>query len=143
MSDRAAIDFVLDSWAVLAFLDGEPGGERVRQLFLSAQAGQCSLGLSLINLGEVAYVVERERGLMVVHEVLSWIKSLPVTILPAGESEVLAAAHLKAHNRLAYADAVAAATAVAWGARLVTGDPEFLALENKEITLEWIGPLRE
>jgi predicted nucleic acid-binding protein len=86
----------------------------------------------------VAYITERERGLEKVHEVLATIRSLPIVLLPADEKVVLAAAHIKANHRLAYADAFAAATAKLWQGRLLTGDPEFDSLNDGEITVEWL-----
>jgi predicted nucleic acid-binding protein len=40
--------------------------------------------------------------------------------------------------RLSYADAFAAATAQLWGGKLLTGDPEFKALDGRQITVEWL-----
>jgi uncharacterized protein len=43
----------------------------------------------------------------------------------------------KAHHRLSYADAFVAASAQRNGAALLTGDPEFRALEG-ELHIEWL-----
>jgi predicted nucleic acid-binding protein len=48
-----------------------------------------------------------------------------------------AAADLKARFKISLADAFAAALAKAWKTELVTGDPEFAALE-KEIKIMWL-----
>ena len=47
------------------------------------------------------------------------------------------AARLKARFPLAYADAFALATAIRFGARLVTGDPEFEVAEDL-VDVEWL-----
>jgi predicted nucleic acid-binding protein len=52
-------------------------------------------------------------------------------------ADVIEAAKLKAQHAISYADAFAAATAIRRGAVLVTGDPEFRALEGT-VTLKWI-----
>lgn len=138
MSEKEQFDFILDAWAILAHLENEKGAERVRQVLKSAEKSECTLGMSLINLGEVAYITERERGLAQVHEVLAVMQSFPVTILPVDEKVVFAAAHLKANHRLSYADAFAAATTKLWGGKLMTGDPELKVLRSSEIAVEWL-----
>lgn len=138
MSEVERFDFILDAWAVLAHLENEPGAERVREVMESAENDECTLGMSLINLGEVAYITERERGITKVHDVLATLRSLPVTMLPADERVVLTAAHIKANNRLSYADAFAAATAKLWKGVLLTGAPEFKVLAGGEIVVEWL-----
>jgi hypothetical protein len=54
--------FVLDSFALLAFFQGEAGMERVRAVLKEAEQGRCQVYLSWINLGEVLYITEREQG---------------------------------------------------------------------------------
>lgn len=112
---------VLDSWAVLAYLeDVEPAASDLAGL-LEAERPL----MSWINLGEVFYVVRRRHGeepavgavrdlLGVVHAEL------------ASADLVLQAARIKSDHPLAYADAFAAATAVSHQATLWTGDPELL-----------------
>jgi len=139
VSDNEAFDFVLDAWAVLAHFGHETGGVRVREVLRSAEKNERRIGISIINVGEVAYIIERERGVAKVHEALAALRSLPIIVLPADERVVLTAAHIKANHRLSYADAFAAATASLWDARLMTGDPELKALDGNEISVEWIG----
>ena len=117
--------YVLDSYALLAFLEGETGGELVKGLLETARAVNHSLFMCSVNLGEVLYIVERERGLPAAQETLAYIKELPLEIIDAGQPLVLAAAHLKARTPIAYADCFAAALAISQEAILVTGDPEF------------------
>ncbi|MGB9775745.1 MAG: PIN domain-containing protein [Anaerolineae bacterium] len=51
--------YVLDTFALLAYLRGEPGAERVRELLLSARAGESRLSVCLVNYGEVLSLSER------------------------------------------------------------------------------------
>lgn len=103
--------YVLDCFALLAYLEGEAGAERVRSLLTAAQQGQNVVCMSHINLGEVAYIVERERGLARAQEALAAVQQLPIQIAPADQDAVFAPAHIKAHHRLSFADAFAAAEA--------------------------------
>ena len=45
--------YVLDSYALLAYFQAEPGSDKVRDLPRQARAGEVSAVMSTINLGEV------------------------------------------------------------------------------------------
>lgn len=141
MSGSGNRGFVLDSFAILALLTDEPGASRVEDLLRQARAGEVKLAMSLINLGEVAYIVERRQGEAVVHSILAFLDAIPLEIKPVGKGRVLAAAHIKAAHSIAYADTFAAALALELESTLLTGDPEFQSLEGS-IFIEWL-PQRE
>ncbi len=132
-------DFVLDSYAVLAYLQGERSKARVVRLLEDAGAGRCSVHISLINLGEVLYIVERERGLMAAVRTLAAIEQLPIGISPVSRETVLAAAHIKARYAISYADAFAVVEAKDRGCALLTGDPEFNKIADAGlVAIEWL-----
>jgi predicted nucleic acid-binding protein len=128
--------FVLDSHAVLAYFEGESSGATVRGLLHDAERRRVRLYLSLINWGEVLYIVRREKGEVAGHEVAARIDALPITLRGVDRALVEAAAVLKAQHPIAYADAFAAATAQLLKVPVVTGDPEFRHLENV-VTILW------
>ena len=130
-------DYVLDSYALLAYFNSEAGGEEVKQLLGTALDGEFALYLSLINLGEIYYIIRRRRGKEKAQETLETLRSLPVTLCDTSEARVLAAAELKAEYPISYADAFAATLAQELGATLVTGDPEFKKLEPV-LTISWL-----
>lgn len=134
--------YALDSFALLAYLEGEPGKTRVEELLAAAQSGKNAIYLSLINLGEVLYIIEREQGLFLAHQALAAVDQLPLRIVEVSRATVLAAAHIKAHHALSYADAFAVATALEHHGVLVTGDPEFRSVADIAlVAVEWL-PLR-
>jgi predicted nucleic acid-binding protein len=128
--------FVLDSHALLAYFEGEASGTAVRALIDEAEHGRIRLYLSLINWGEVVYIVRREKGEGAAHEVVARIDILPVTLRGVDRTLVHAAAALKAQHPIAYGDAFAAATASTLQLPLVTGDPEFRHLEA-QVKILW------
>lgn len=77
--------------------------------------------MSWINVGEVFSVTHRLIGERGAQRVVRGLRAL-VDI----ELRVIEAARIKADHRMAYADAFAAATAIASDAVLWTGDPELL-----------------
>ncbi len=129
--------FVLDSFAVLAYLDKEPGGRRVAEVLARARRRQAEVLMCLVNFGEVAYIVERERGLSEAQDAIAALDQLPIQIVAADRPLTLAAAHLKAHHAIAYADAFVIALAQEENAVVLTGDPEFRTVERL-LTIEWL-----
>jgi ribonuclease VapC len=93
--------------------------------------------MSLINLGEVAYQIERRRGAARLPEMLSYVEITPIEFVDATKQRIFSAAHLKAQHPISYADAFAAALCEELEATLLTGDPEFRALEQR-INIEWL-----
>lgn len=136
MSENKGV-YLLDSFALLAFLEDEKGRTRVQDLFSLAKAGKCRIVMCLVNLGEVLYITESERGLPLAQSVLALVESLPVELIDTSRELVLDAAHINANHALSYADAFAAATAQQENAVVLTGDPEFESVKSL-VKIEWL-----
>lgn len=117
--------FVLDSFALLAYFQGEPAALKVKELFKRAGREEALIFLSVVNLGEILYTVERKLGRDTSQETLRDVLTLPVQIAEVTLDRVLSAAHIKAGFPLSYADAFAVGLAQETAAAVVTGDPEF------------------
>jgi ribonuclease VapC len=128
---------VLDSWALLCYLEEESGYEKIIHLFDKATELSEPLLMSVINWGEVYYQVARRYGEPQAQEIERLIQSFPVAVIDADRELTREAARLKASKRLAYADCFAAALARSKNAELYTGDPEFKAVE-KEVKVVWL-----
>jgi predicted nucleic acid-binding protein len=134
---KLAQSYVLDSFALLGYLTGEPGFEISTAMLQAAQHNQTLVYVSMINFGEVLYITEREYGLRRAQEVLAALDELPLVQLEATRPRVLAAAHLKASHAISYADAFAVAAAQEFAAVVVTGDPEFRCVAHL-VQIEWL-----
>lgn len=134
-------NYVLDSYAVIGYLEDEHFADWLQQLLLSARKGQCRLYMHAIQLGEVYYITLREQGKKIADLAYARIKDFPVAIIDTiDEKLLLSAASLKAIFPISYADAFAAALTRIYGAVLLTGDPEFKALEKKGLlTIKWLN----
>ena len=133
-------DYVLDSYALLAYFEAEPGSKQVRAMLEAAEEGKCRLYMNVVNLGEVMYIVEHERGLPKAQKTLARIDELPIEIVDIDRVLALAAAHIKADCPIAYADCFAAALSQLTNAALVTGDPEFSKIESRcAVQIEWLA----
>jgi predicted nucleic acid-binding protein len=122
--------FVFDSFALLAYFQAEPAALKVKEILKQAQNEEAVVFLSVINLGEITYTVERKLGRDTSQETLHDILTLPVQIAEATLDRVLAAAHIKASFPVSYADAFAVALAQETAATVVTGDPEFRRVDS-------------
>ena len=122
--------YAFDSYALLAYLQGEKGADQVESLMDQAAEDEIAIHASIISLGEVAYMVERRHGTAWRDRVLDQLAMFPVEFEQTDMERVLAAAHVKAHYAISYADAFAAALAQELDATIVTGDPEFRQVET-------------
>ncbi len=95
--------------------------------------------MCVVNLGEVMYIVERERGLAKAQETLARIDELPIELVNVDRTLALAAAHLKKDCPIAYADCFTAALSQLQNAVLVTGDPEFNKIKPEcSLRIQWL-----
>jgi len=128
---------VLDSFALLAFLRGEDGGGKVRQLLEKASERDQPLHMTEGNYTEVKYIVVRKEGRERWARIAADLPALPLEFRAITRSLADIAADFKAQYRISLADAFAAALAKEKKAELVTGDPEYKLLEG-EIRIKWI-----
>ena len=124
----------MDSWAVLAWLDGEqPALSRIE-----AVAGSRPV-ISWINLVEVYYRLARDHGRDQADQTLTELRATLSPDLP-GTARMIEAARLKARAAIALGDCFAATTAAAHGLTLLTGDPELLDLPDPPCQIEDLRP---
>jgi ribonuclease VapC len=93
--------------------------------------------MTVINWGEVYYILLRERGTVEADRLADRLSALPIRLVDADLALTRQAAAFKAGGGLSYADCFAAALAKREHAELVTGDREFKAVEDK-IRIRWI-----
>jgi predicted nucleic acid-binding protein len=129
-------DYVLDANAVIRYfkVGDASGGEMVQDLFLQAQRNQARLSMSVINMGEVFYVLIKNVG---EQRALHYIRVLQhaVTMIEVDAKTTIEAATLKHQYKLGYADSFAAGLALASKATLVSADPSF---EKVGKSLKWM-----
>lgn len=128
---------VLDSWALLAFLEDEPSADRVEAMIVEAQRTGESLMVTSVNLGEVWYSIARSRSEGAADRAVEEIGRLGIETIAVDWELARVAARLKANRKLAFADCFAAALAQQKRTDVVTGDPEFRQLEP-EVRITWL-----
>ena len=132
--------FVLDSFALIGYLENETFSAKIEKLLRQAKQGEIRIYLHAIHLGEVYYITLREQGQNLADLAYARIKAFPLKYIDTiTEEMLLTAAGLKATYPISYADSFAAALAIIHNSYLLTGDPEFKNLEKKEnISIDWL-----
>ncbi len=128
---------VLDSHALLALFRNESAAGAVESILANAVALQLPVLMTEVNYAEVQYIVRRKDGDAAWQKIVHSLPSAPIKFYPADRTLADLAADFKARFSLGLADAFAAALAKEKNAELVTGDPEFKALD-KEIKINWL-----
>ena len=133
--------YVLDSFALIGFLENEKFASRLEKLLKQARRGKTLVYLHALHLGEVYYITLRKQNRNMADLAYARIKSFPVRYIDIIDDELLRkAGWLKANYPISYADAFAAAMAIIHKSFLLTGDPEFKKLEkNESIAIEWLA----
>jgi ribonuclease VapC len=99
--------YVLDSSALIRYLDKEAGGDRVKAILKACVTGQAGLLISAVQWGEVAGNLRKRFGAHEEERVLSSLLPSEAEIVPASGERAVHAAELRADHKMAYADAFA------------------------------------
>ncbi len=118
--------FLLDTSAVLTFLEDEAGAERVEELLRNEE-----VILPFLVLLETFYITLQEQTEDVAEKRYALLKQLPAAFLWQMDEPMLhTAARYKARFSISLADAIIAAFAVSQEAILVHKDPELESLSE-------------
>jgi predicted nucleic acid-binding protein len=128
---------VLDSWAVIAYLEGETAAEKVADHIADAHENRIPLSISVVNAGEVWYIIARETSVSDADRSITELKQLGIEFVDADWSLAHEAGGFKSKHKMSFADCFAAALAKQKKGLLLTGDSEFKQVEQ-EITIGWL-----
>jgi predicted nucleic acid-binding protein len=128
---------VVDSWALVAWVRQEASAPLVRRFLLDAEAGNCELLMSWINVAETFYILTKRNSAAVAEEFMTRLPSLPIRVILPDEEGIMAAARIKAVDVVAFGDAFAIALAQAHNASVITGDGEIRRCGV--VPVDWVG----
>jgi len=74
---------VLDSFALIAYFEDEPGADEVEALLMQAEKANLQLLMSVVNLGEVWYTIARAYSPETADEKWREIQGMPIKIVDA------------------------------------------------------------
>jgi uncharacterized protein len=129
--------FVFDSWAIIAYFEDEPAGQKIEEIIIDANEREIPMWISVVNAGEVWYIVARQTSPSEADSTIAELRSLGIHFENPDWKATRQAAAFKSKHKMSYADAFAAALSMQKNAHLVTGDNEFKQVE-KEIKILWV-----
>lgn len=129
--------YVMDSFAMIAFFEDEPGADRVAQILESLMDRKAKAYMSVINWGEIYYNTMRDQGIAIAEKVIGKLKQYPIELVDADQKLTYEAAKLKGRYKIAYADCFAVALSHRLNAVVITGDPEFKKFGD-EYSIQWL-----
>ena len=97
--------YALDASAILRYLDGEAGAERVKQIIKGHLAGEYRVAVSAIHWGEVAGIVCKRHGRSGMDAALSRLSAFGFEVVPVTAERAVKSALIKVERRIPYADA--------------------------------------
>ena len=123
--------YVLDSSALLRYIDDEAGADRVEEIFGACVAGQADVHISAMQWGEVAGNLRKRLGALQERRILSSFLPSESEIIAASAERAVRAAEIKVDRKIAYADAFALELAMESADHvLVTADYGFKAVDD-------------
>lgn len=100
------VSYVLDASAVLRYLDGEAGAERVKEIIKRHIAGDCRVVVSAIHWGEIAGVVHKRHGSRGLEAARTRLSAFGFEIVPVTAERAVESAMIKNVRKIPYADAL-------------------------------------
>lgn len=122
---------VLDSWAIMAYLEDEPAAERIANIISDAHDDAVPLLMSVVNAGEVWYIIARRASPAEADRAIRLLQEIGIKFIDADWPLTKIAAGFKVKGNISYADCFAAAVAKHNKAALLTGDSEFEQLKDE------------
>lgn len=129
--------YVMDSFAMIAFFEDEPGANKVTEILDALMKRKAKAFMSVVNWGEIYYNTMRVQGIEEAEDVIKQFNKYPIQLIEADQALTYEAAKLKGKHKIAYADCFAAALSLRLKAPIVTGDPEFKKLDD-QVSIQWI-----
>ena len=116
------VTYALDASAMLRFLEGEAGADRIDAIFQESLNGKATVIASALHWGEVAGHAYRMRGRGAVDLALQRLIGLGIEIVPATAEQAVKAAVIRADHKIPYVDAFGAVLVSAPDHVFVTAD---------------------
>jgi predicted nucleic acid-binding protein len=123
--------YLLDTSALVAFREDEPGSDLVEEILQQAKAKKALIFTSFLSFMEVFYCTWRVDGKGAAYRAYLELKMLPVKRIDVTDPILFLAGEIKATGSLSLADSWIAATAIDHQATLVHKDPEFDQLKDR------------
>jgi predicted nucleic acid-binding protein len=122
---------------MLAYLEDEAQGQKVADLIADAHYNDIPLFMSVVNVGEVWYILAREVSETEADNAVNILRQLGIEFIDVDWKLNRRAGQCKAQRRMSYADCYAASLTVEQQGELVTGDREFQQV-HEDVRIHWL-----
>lgn len=112
--------YILDTSAIIRYLDREAGWQRVHAALDQCSEGLCRVLVSAVNWGELAAKLCRDQGVPIQMAVMANLMGLGIEIVPVTASRAENSGRIKARLKVPYADA--------FGVELAYDSPEHVLI---------------
>jgi PIN domain nuclease of toxin-antitoxin system len=137
-SKLAMVTYILDSSAILRYVDDEAGAARVAEIIKSHLAGRCMARMSAVHWGEVAGITCKAHGKQAVEMLLARLSAFGLQVVAADGDRAVRAALIKLKRDLPYVDAFGVELAGDSGEHVfVTADFDFKRV-GRDIAIEFL-----
>lgn len=132
------VTYVLDSSAILRYLDDEAGAARVSEIIKAHLAGKCEAAVSAPHWGEVAGIACKIHGKQAMELVLSRLSAFGIRVVAVDAERAVRAALVKLKRDIPYVDAFGIELASEWPDRVfVTADFDFKPA-SRDVAIEFL-----
>jgi predicted nucleic acid-binding protein len=132
------VTYVLDSSAVLRYLDGAAGSDRITEIIKSHLAGGCEAVISVLHWGEVAGHTCKRHGRQAMELVLSRLSAFGLRVIAVDGDRAVRAALIRVKTSIPYVDAFGVELAADLGDRVfVTADFDFKPA-SRDVKVEFL-----
>ena len=132
------VTYVLDSSAVLRYLDGEAGSDRVAEIIGDHLAGRCEAVICSLHWGEIAGQTCKQRGPKTMESVLSRLSTFGIQVVAVEADRAVRAALIRFKTAIPYVDAFGVELAGDSRDRVfVTADFDFKAA-RRDVAIEFL-----
>ncbi len=132
------VTYILDSSAILRYLDDEAGAERVADIIKAHLAGTCAVMISAMHWGEIAGITGKVHGAPAIELVVSRLGSFGFEVVPADGERAIRASLIKLKRQIPYVDAFGVELAAEGSDRVfVTADFDFKPA-GRDVKIEFL-----
>jgi PIN domain nuclease of toxin-antitoxin system len=137
-SKNPMVTYVMDSSAILRYVDDEAGAARVAEIIKSHLAGRCVAIVSAVHWGEVAGITCKAHGKQAMELVLSRLSAFGLQVVAADANRAVRASLIKFKRDLPYVDAFGVELAGDSGDHIfVTADFDFKPA-SRDVAIEFL-----
>ena len=132
------VTYVLDSSAILRYLDDEAGAARVAEIIKSHLAGRAVAIVSAVHWGEVGGITCKAHGKPAMEMVISRLSAFGIQVMAADGERAVRASLIKLKRNLPYVDAFGVELAGDSGEHVfVTADFDF-KVASRDVAIEFL-----